>query len=39
MGTAHPQQLVDDILRIVADDGDASQAPAGGLRAVPPIDD
>ncbi|MFE7436620.1 hypothetical protein ACFU78_26900 [Streptomyces tendae] len=32
---AHPQQLVDDILRIIAND--ASQDSTGGLRAIPPI--
>ncbi|MGV9884755.1 hypothetical protein [Streptomyces sp. NPDC003006] len=37
--TAHPQQLVDDVLRIIAHDVDGSQDLAGGLRAVPPIGD
>ncbi|WP_046248055.1 hypothetical protein [Streptomyces sp. MBT28] len=34
---AHPQQLVDDILRIIADDADDPQDFTGGLQAVPPI--
>lgn len=36
---AHPQQLVDDVLRIIADDVDASKDLVDGLRAAPPVGD